>query len=151
MPRKVGISAFTNGIGPPKTHLQSTAPARFARPFRASAECNGYAGSVRNRALVFPMQLVVGRCPTASTLRFRDAAPEDAEMAHRSRSRFPPALLALGVAASASWAVEPLATHMTPPPQPPIEAIQGRDVTPVQTLFNRDADRPRVLVLLSPT
>ena len=40
---------------------------------------------------------------------------------------------------------------MTPPPQPPIEAIQGRDVTPVKTLFNRDADRPRVLVLLSPT
>jgi hypothetical protein len=40
---------------------------------------------------------------------------------------------------------------MTPPPQPPIEAIQGRDVTPVRDLFNRDADRPRVLVLLSPT
>ena len=62
-----------------------------------------------------------------------------------------PALLALGVIAATSPAQELLQAHMTPPPQPPIVAIQGRDVTPVRTLFNRDADRPRVLVLLSPT
>jgi hypothetical protein len=40
---------------------------------------------------------------------------------------------------------------MTPPPQPPLQMIAGRDLTPVRTIFNRDADRPRILVLLSPT
>ena len=72
-------------------------------------------------------------------------------MAHRSRSRSFITLLALLLAAPGARALQLLETHMTPPPQPPIEAIQGRDVTPVRALFNRDADRPRVLVLLSPT
>jgi hypothetical protein len=60
-------------------------------------------------------------------------------------------MLALLAAVPASRALQLLETHMTPPPQPPIEAIQGRDVTPVKALFNQNADRPRVLVLLSPT
>jgi hypothetical protein len=42
-------------------------------------------------------------------------------------------------------------THITPPPQPPLALIAGRDLTPVRDLFNREADRPRILVLLSPT
>jgi len=61
------------------------------------------------------------------------------------------ALLTAGFAVSSSPALEPLATHMTPPPQPPLGAIDGLDLAPVKTLFNRDADRFRVLVLLSPT
>ena len=69
----------------------------------------------------------------------------------RVRARYLPAILALVVAAPAVRALQLLETHMTPPPQPPIESIQGRDVTPVKTLFNSNADRPRVLVLLSPT
>jgi len=59
-------------------------------------------------------------------------------------------LLVLCVA-SAARAIEPLQTHTTPPPQPPLRTIAGRDLTPVQTIFNRDADRPRIVVLLSPT
>lgn len=59
--------------------------------------------------------------------------------------------LAIAFAAPAARAAEPLATHMTPQTQPPVEAIAGRDLAPVHALFNRDADRPRVLVLLSPT
>ncbi len=59
-------------------------------------------------------------------------------------------VLVAGLAACAHGA-QLLAPHMTPPPQPPLQAIAGRDLTPVRTLFNRDADRPRILVLLSPT
>jgi hypothetical protein len=70
---------------------------------------------------------------------------------NRRGSRLLSAMLVWAALVPASRALQVLETHMTPPPQPPIEAIQGRDVTPVQTLFNRDADRPRVLVLLSPT
>ncbi len=55
------------------------------------------------------------------------------------------------LAAPAAWALTPLATHMTPPGQPPLESIAGRDLTPVRALFNREADRPRLFVLLSPT
>lgn len=43
------------------------------------------------------------------------------------------------------------ATHMTPPPQPPLAVIADRNLEPVRELFNRLADRPRALVLLSPT
>jgi len=40
---------------------------------------------------------------------------------------------------------------MTPPPQPPLQLIAGRDLTPLRAIFNREADRPRIFVLLSPT
>ncbi len=60
------------------------------------------------------------------------------------------AILAMGFA-SVALANGPVTTHITPSPQPPVQAISGRDLGPVQTLFNRDADRPRILVLLSPT
>ncbi|TMQ70134.1 MAG: hypothetical protein E6K80_09435 [Candidatus Eisenbacteria bacterium] len=53
--------------------------------------------------------------------------------------------------AAAARADEPNATHITPAPQPPIQAISGLDLTPVRSLFNREADRPRILVMLSPT
>jgi hypothetical protein len=43
------------------------------------------------------------------------------------------------------------ATHMTPPPQPPVAVIPGRDLAAVREIFNRDSDRPRILTLLSPT
>jgi hypothetical protein len=59
-------------------------------------------------------------------------------------------IAALGLAAS-SRALVPEATHMTPPPQPPLEVIRGLDVTPLRDQFNRFADRPRVLILVSPT
>jgi hypothetical protein len=52
---------------------------------------------------------------------------------------------------SAVRAIEPLGSHMTPPTQPPLGVIAGRDLTPVQAIFNRDAGHPRIFVLLSPT
>ena len=67
------------------------------------------------------------------------------------RLRAAAALLAAGAAAFSAHALPLLAPHMTPPPQPPLQMIAGRDLTPVRTIFNRDADRPRILVLLSPT
>jgi hypothetical protein len=60
-------------------------------------------------------------------------------------------LLVAGLAASAVRALEPMGSHMTPPSQPPLGVIAGRDLTPVQAIFNRDLDRPRIFVLLSPT
>jgi len=69
----------------------------------------------------------------------------------RIRAWFGASLLLVLCAAAVSRAVEPLETHMTPPGQPPIEAITANDLAPVKSLFNRDADRPRVLVMISPT
>jgi len=70
----------------------------------------------------------------------------------RYRPRVAAAILVLGVlTATTALALDPLETHMTPPSQPPIQAIEGRDLTPVKELFNREADHIRVLVLLSPT
>ena len=57
----------------------------------------------------------------------------------------------LGLGVSAALGLPAPETHVTPTPQPPVRAIAGRDLGPVQALFNREADRPRVLVLLSPT
>jgi hypothetical protein len=62
------------------------------------------------------------------------------------------ALLALGLLACAlPLARAQEATHMTPPPQPPLEVIADGNLEPVRELFNRLADRPRVLAMLSPT
>ena len=60
-------------------------------------------------------------------------------------------MLTAALGASAAGAVQLLAPHMTPPPQPPLQLIAGRDLTPLRAIFNRDADRPRIFVLLSPT
>src|SRR5262249_12587065 len=68
-----------------------------------------------------------------------------------SGSRIVAAILVASVAAFTARADEPVTTHVTPSPQPPVQAITGHDVAPVRALFNRDVDRPRVLVLLSPT
>jgi hypothetical protein len=68
-----------------------------------------------------------------------------------SRVKAAASLLLVLCAAAIARAVEPLETHMTPPGQPPIEAITANDLAPVKALFNRDADRPRVLVMISPT
>ena len=61
------------------------------------------------------------------------------------------AALGVALAASASRAIAPLQTHMTPPTQPPLAVIEGRDVTPVRDFFNQNAAVPRILLLLSPT
>ncbi|HEY6867538.1 MAG TPA: hypothetical protein VI792_09785 [Candidatus Eisenbacteria bacterium] len=65
---------------------------------------------------------------------------------------------ALGVVAAAlllpavhARAAEPDGAPVTPAPQPALGVIIERDLTPVRELFNRLADRPRLLVLVSPT
>lgn len=70
----------------------------------------------------------------------------------RSRIRALLVLLVLPALAAPVFATVGLpVTHMTPPPQPPLEIIMGRDLAPVRDLFNREADRPRIMVLVSPT
>ena len=61
------------------------------------------------------------------------------------------AALALALSAGTAIALAPLQTHMTPPTQPPLAVIEGRDVTPVRDFFNQNAAVPRILLLLSPT
>jgi len=56
------------------------------------------------------------------------------------------ALIALG--ADTIPGVEP--THITPPPQPPLVALSD-SLGEVRAAFNAAADRPRVLLMLSPT
>lgn len=66
--------------------------------------------------------------------------------------RFFSGLVLAGLACTTlAFALDPLETHMTPPSQPPIQSIVGRDLTPVKELFNRETDRTRIFVLLSPT
>jgi hypothetical protein len=60
-------------------------------------------------------------------------------------------LLALALAEVRTRAGAQEATHMTPPPQPPLAVIADRNLEPVRELFNRLADRPRVLAMFSPT
>jgi len=58
------------------------------------------------------------------------------------------ALIALGAAPDTIPGVEP--THITPPPQPPLVALSD-SLGEVRAAFNAAADRPRVLLMLSPT
>jgi hypothetical protein len=58
------------------------------------------------------------------------------------------ALIALGAGPDTLGGVEP--THITPPPQPPLAAL-GDSLGEVRAGFNAAADRPRVLLMLSPT
>jgi len=69
----------------------------------------------------------------------------------RIAARVAAAFLTIMCAACVALAVEPLETHMTPPDQPPIEAITANDLTPVKAMFNRDAAMPRIIVMISPT
>jgi hypothetical protein len=48
-------------------------------------------------------------------------------------------------------AVNREATHITPPPQPPLAIITEDNFDDLRAAFNAGADRPRVLVMLSPT
>jgi len=41
--------------------------------------------------------------------------------------------------------------HMTPAPQPPLATISPDDLRSFRDAFNASDDRPRVLVMLSPT
>jgi len=59
------------------------------------------------------------------------------------------ALLALGAAPPDSLGGGEL-THITPPPQPPLVAL-GDSLGEVRAAFNAAANRPRVLLMLSPT
>ena len=59
------------------------------------------------------------------------------------------ALLALGAAPPDSLGGGEL-THITPPPQPPLVAL-GDSLGEVRATFNAAANRPRVLLMLSPT
>jgi hypothetical protein len=59
------------------------------------------------------------------------------------------ALVALGAAPPDSLGGGEL-THITPPPQPPLVAL-GDSLGEVRVAFNAAANRPRVLLMLSPT
>ena len=60
-------------------------------------------------------------------------------------------VLALGLLAPALSGAPPLEiTHTTPPPQPPL-AVVGDSVDAVRTAFNTAQDRPRLLLMFSPT
>jgi hypothetical protein len=58
------------------------------------------------------------------------------------------ALTALGAGPSTPAVVD--TTHVTPSPQPPLVVLSD-SVSAVRAAFNAAADRPRVLVMLSPT
>ena len=59
------------------------------------------------------------------------------------------ALLALGASPPDSLGGGEL-THITPPPQPPLVALSD-SLGEVRAAFNAAANRPRVLLMLSPT
>ncbi len=58
------------------------------------------------------------------------------------------ALIALGAGDGTLAGVHP--THITPPPQPPLVVLSD-SLGEVRAAFNAAADRPRVLLMLSPT
>jgi hypothetical protein len=43
------------------------------------------------------------------------------------------------------------ATHVTPPPQPPLVMVTGAQCDDLRAAFNSAADRPRLLAIFSPT
>lgn len=62
-----------------------------------------------------------------------------------------PSLVALWLVVRVSAAASHEATHITPPPQPPLAMITAESLGDFQAAFNAAADRTRVLALLSPT
>lgn len=59
-------------------------------------------------------------------------------------------VLALALLPAAAGGVEQEATHITPPPQPPLAVISD-SLAALKAAFNAASDRPRVLLELSPT
>jgi len=60
------------------------------------------------------------------------------------------ALALIGPGAGHGTPAEVELTHITPPPQPPL-AVLSDSLGEVRAAFNAAADRPRVLLMLSPT
>jgi len=57
----------------------------------------------------------------------------------------------LSLLARASAADHPEATHLTPPPQPPLVYVSRDNFDDLRSAFNSAMDRPRVIAMLSPT
>lgn len=66
-------------------------------------------------------------------------------------ARVIPAALLLTVLARTCVAMDPQATHMTPPPQPPLVIVSHDNFDDVRSAFNAAVARPRVIAMLSPT
>ncbi len=60
-------------------------------------------------------------------------------------------LVLVAVAAGLARAAVPEPTHVTPPPQPPLETVDDSSFGAIGDVFNAASDRTRLLVLLSPT
>lgn len=60
-------------------------------------------------------------------------------------------LAALVLCPLAAGAQEREFTHLTPPPQPPLVEVGQDTLASLRKAFNTSADRPRILVILSPT
>ena len=61
------------------------------------------------------------------------------------------ALLACAAGARVAHVAEREITHITPRPQPPLAVIADDSLAPLRQAFNHAADRPRILLMLSPT
>lgn len=57
----------------------------------------------------------------------------------------------LSLLARATAAESPEATHLTPPPQPPLVYVSRDNFDDLRSAFNSATDRPRVIALFSPT
>lgn len=64
--------------------------------------------------------------------------------------RFASAVL-LSLLVPACAAGDPEATHLTPPPQPPLVFVSRDNFDDLRSAFNSATDRPRVIALFSPT
>ncbi len=60
-------------------------------------------------------------------------------------------LAALALLPLAAGAEERESTHLTPPPQPPLVEVGQDNLAGLKEAFNAGVDRPRILVILSPT
>ncbi len=60
-------------------------------------------------------------------------------------------LAAVALLSPAAGAQEREFTHLTPPPQPPLVEVGQDDLAGLREAFNAASDRPRILLILSPT